>query len=242
MGSGPVTRPGVDRVCDAGENIVDPGHGGKSAMPAIFASLRSANFEDIDAELRRLAEAGVDGLHLDVMDGRFCDEVSLPIDQVRGLRPRTALPFDVHLMVEEPGSMLGEWVDLGVQRIAFHLEACPDPADLLDRVRAAGVVAGLVILPSTPTSSLDPWLDRVDFVNPLGVNPVEKTGFEEATYDRIRELKARGVRVQADGGVWEQTRDGLVAAGADELVGGHPIFSKEDYSEAVNVLRNGSAA
>jgi len=211
-------------------------------MPAIYASLRSANFDAIDDELLRLEAAGIDGLHLDVMDGRFCDEVSLPLDQVAPLRGRTRLAFDVHLMVREPGEMLGEWIALGVQRIALHLEACPDPAMLLDQIREAGIRPGLVILPTTPVHELEPWLDLVDFVNPLGVNPVARTGYDEATPDRIRAIKALrpGLTVQADGGVWEKTRDALVRAGADELVGGYPIFSKNDYKLAVEALREGA--
>lgn len=211
-------------------------------MPAIFASLRSANFDEIDDELRRLEAAGADGLHLDVMDGRFCDEVSLPLEQVRDLRAKTGLPMDVHLMVERPGEVLAGWIAADVQRIAIHLEACPDPGELLQQIREAGVSPGLVILPNTPVEQLEPWLGSVDFVNPLGVNPVEKSGYDESTPDRIRQLKALmpGLTVQADGGVWEKTRDALVEAGADELVGGYPIFSNNDYKQAIEELRNGA--
>ena len=224
----------------------DPVDGEKNAMPDVYASLRSANFEAIDDELRRLEAAGVDGLHVDVMDGEFCDEISLPLEQVAALRPKTRLPMDVHLMVARPGEALAGWIDLGVQRIAIHLEAAPDPGPILDRIRAAGVAPGLVVLPSTPIAELAPWLDRVGFVNPLGVNPVARTGYDEATPDRIRELAGlrsaggHDFRIQADGGVWEKTRDALVAAGADELVGGYPIFSKNDYKVAIQELRNGA--
>ena len=211
-------------------------------MLAIYASLRSANFEDIENELARLKAAGVDGLHLDVMDGEFCDEVSLPLEQVRELRPLTNLPMDVHLMVERPGEVLDDWIALKVQRISFHLEACPEPAETLARIEAAGITPGLVILPTTPVDHLDPWLELAGYVNPLGVNPVAKTGFDEATFDRIRHLKAArpDLVVQADGGVWEKTRDQLVEAGADELVGGYPIFSNSDYKQAVQQLRTGA--
>jgi ribulose-phosphate 3-epimerase len=214
-----------------------------NTMPAIYASLRSANFEMIEDELRRLEAAGVDGLHLDVMDGEFCDEVSFPVEQVARLRPLTSLPLDVHLMVARPEEVLDDWIALGVRRIAFHLEACPKPAGPLDRIRAAGIAPGLVVLPNTPVTDLEPWLDGVNFVNPLGVNPVEKSGYDEATPDRIRQLKALrpDLVVQADGGVWEKTRDTLVEAGADELVGGYPIFSKNDYKVAVAELRDGAA-
>lgn len=211
-------------------------------MLAIYASLRSANFDEIDEELVRLETAGVDGLHLDVMDGRFCDEVSLPIDEVAPLRAKTGLPFDVHLMVERPEERVAEWIDLGVQRIAFHLEACPDPGPLLVRIREAGLSPGLVLLPNTPVQALDPWIHQADFVNPLGVNPVDQTGYDEATPGRIRQLKSLrpDLTVQADGGVWAKTRDALVAAGAGELVGGYPIFSTNDYLKAVRELREGT--
>ena len=211
-------------------------------MPAIYASLRSANFDEIESELAKLKAAGVDGLHLDVMDGKFCDEVSFPLEQVRELRPRTDLPMDVHLMVERPESVLDDWIAIGVQRISFHLEACPEPAEALEHIRGSGITPGLVVLPSTSIEQLAPWLDGVGFVNPLGVNPVEQTGFDETTFERIRQIKALkpDLRVQADGGVWEKTRDQLVAAGADELVGGYPIFSNIDYKKAVQELRTGA--
>ena len=214
-------------------------------MPTILASLRSADFTKLNEELAALADARVDLLHLDIMDGKFCDEVSFPLEQVEQIRNLTRLPLDAHLMVENPEQVLDEWIAAKVQRIAFHLEACRNPGPALARIKQAGLVPGLVILPSTAIEDLDPWLDQVDLVNPLGVNPVEKTGFDEATYDRIKALKQRRTardldfRIQADGGVWEKTRHQLVAAGADELVGGFPIFSKKNYLVAVNELRNG---
>jgi ribulose-phosphate 3-epimerase len=214
-------------------------------MPDIYASLRSADQQSLGEELRRLEEAGVDGLHLDVMDGRFCEEVCFPLEEVVRIRHLTDLPLDVHLLVEDPGAELDEWIASGVQRLSFHLEAAPDAQPLLARVRSAGLAAGLVVLPGTPLESLDPWLGWVDQVNPLGVDPVARTGFDERTCSRIadlvtrREVRGLRFRIQADGGVWEKTRDALVRAGADELVGGYPIFSTNDYIKAVEELRHG---
>ena len=214
-------------------------------MPAILASLRSADFTKLAAELAALEKAGVDLLHLDIMDGRFCDEVSFPLEQVQDIRAKTVLPLDAHLMVENPEDTLDDWIATKVQRISIHLEACKDPGPVLAKINQAGITPGLVILPSTPIEQLDPWLDQVGLINPLGVNPVEKTGFDEVTYDRIRALKQRRTArslnflIQADGGVWEKTRAQLLEAGAEELVGGFPIFSKNDYSIAVSELRNG---
>ena len=214
-------------------------------MPTILASLRSADFTKLDAELAALEDAGVDLLHLDIMDGKFCDEISLPLEQVEQIRKITEFPLDAHLMVENPEQVLDDWIAAKVQRISFHLEACENPGPALARIKRSGLIPGLVILPSTRIEELDPWLDQVGLINPLGVNPVEKTGFDEATYDRIKALKQRRTArnldflIQADGGVWEKTRSELIEAGADELVCGFPIFSRNDYSVAVDELRNG---
>jgi ribulose-phosphate 3-epimerase len=214
-------------------------------MPTILASLRSADFTKLDAELAALEDAGVDLLHLDIMDGKFCDEISLPLEQVEQIRKITELPLDAHLMVENPEQVLDDWIAAKVQRISFHLEACENPGPALARIKGSGLIPGLVILPSTRIEELDPWLDQVGLINPLGVNPVEKTGFDEATYDRIEALKQRRMArnldflIQADGGVWEKTRSELIEAGADELVCGFPIFSRNDYSVAVDELRDG---
>jgi ribulose-phosphate 3-epimerase len=214
-------------------------------MPTILASLRSADFTKLEEELEALERAGVDLLHLDIMDGKFCDEISLPLEQVEQIRNLTRLPLDAHLMVDNPEQILDEWIATRVQRISIHLEACRNPGPTLARIKRAGLTPGLVILPGTAIEDLDPWLDQVGLINPLGVNPVEKTGFDETTYDRIKALKQRRTArnldflIQADGGVWEKTRNELIDAGADELVGGFPIFSKNDYSVAVSELRNG---
>ncbi|RKZ13182.1 ribulose-phosphate 3-epimerase [bacterium] len=214
-------------------------------MPDILASLRSADFDRLEDELQALEQAGIDALHLDVMDGVFCDEVSLPLQEVERVRGLTSLPLDVHLMVDDPAAVVGDWIAAGVQRISFHLEACDDPAPVLDEIRAAGLTAGLVILPETAVEQLYPWLARIGLVNPLGVNPVAKTGYDDRTPARIAALAQRrkaenlDFLIQADGGVWEKTRAELVQSGADELVGGYPIFSNNDYKVAIRELRGG---
>jgi len=213
--------------------------------PKILASLRSADRTDLDGELRRLTEAGIDGLHVDVMDGSFVDESWFDPDFVAGLRSRTRLMIDVHLLAKDPASLVDDYARAGADRIAFHLEVTDTPGSLIEAIRAAGTQPGLVLLPSTPVEDAFGLLADLAVINPLGVDPTRGLGFQETTFERIGRIVAerarRGVActVQADGGVWEKTRDGLVAAGADELVGGYPIFSKEDYAVGIGALRSG---
>lgn len=217
-----------------------------SPTPRILASLRSADRTDLDGEVRSLTEAGIDGLHVDVMDGSFVDESCFDPDFVAGLRPRTRLMIDVHLLAEDPASLVEDYARAGADRIAFHLETTDTPGSLIEAIRAAGAEPGLVLLPSTPVEDAFGLLADLVLINPLGVDPKRGLGFQETTFERIERIAAererRGVActVQADGGIWEKTRDGLVAAGADELVGGYPIFSREDYAAGIRALRIGN--
>lgn len=215
--------------------------------PLILASLRSADLSRLDEEIAALERAGVDGLHVDVMDGAFVTETCFDPAIVARVRERTDLLLDVHLIARDPALLASVYAEAGADRIAFHLEVVDDPAAMIDQLRGLEVGVGLVVLPSTPIEATHPWLDAVDVVNPLGVDPTRGLGFQDSTYERIAALAAErarralsALRIQADGGVWAKTRDGLVRAGADELVGGYPIFSSEDYGAAVNALRRGA--
>ena len=213
--------------------------------PRILASLRSADLQRLDEELHALEAAGIDGYHLDVMDGRFVDEVCFDPDFVASLRPKTSLCIDVHLIAEEPELLVDLYAAAGADRISFHWETTADAAACLQRIRAAGAEPGIVLLPGTELDGIRGLLGSLALVNPLGVDPTRGLGFQEETYGRIETLRAwrdaagHDFVLQADGGVWEKTRDGLVRAGAQELVGGYPIFSSEDYGAAVRALREG---
>ncbi|HEX9641478.1 MAG TPA: ribulose-phosphate 3-epimerase [Candidatus Krumholzibacteria bacterium] len=213
--------------------------------PQILASLRSAKLEILDDELAALEAAGIDGYHLDVMDGRFVAEECFDADFAAKLRPKTRRVIDVHLIAERPESLIDAFARAGADRISFHWEATADAAACVGQIRAGGARPGIVCLPSTELEVLRDLLQSVALVNPLGVDPTRGLGFQENTYQRIETLRTWRDRdgldflIQADGGVWEKTRDGLVAAGADELVGGYPIFSAVDYGEAIVQLRHG---
>lgn len=214
-------------------------------IPAILASLRSADLARLDEEIPALERGGIDGIHVDVMDGDFVPESCFEPGLVAELRAKTRLLLDVHLLARDPALLASAYAEAGADRISFHLEVVDDPRALIRQLRGLEVKPGLVVLPSTPIEDLLPLLEEVDVVNPLGVDPTCGLGFQESTYARIGVLAAfkvkhsLDVRIQADGGVWAKTRDGLVAAGAEELVGGYPIFSQPDYAIAIAALRTG---
>lgn len=216
---------------------------------SILASLRSARLAELDEELAALEAGGCDGLHLDVMDGQFVAERCFEPATVVDLVQRTKLPVDVHLLCSEPERLVDPFAAAGASRIAVHVEAVGDTGACLARIRETGCKAGLVLLPFTPLGVVEPWLDQLDFVNPLGVDPTRGMGFQERSFARVEQLRAwrdeRGLdfRLQGDGGVWSGTRDAFVAAGVDELVGGYPIFSRErsEYGQAIAELRDGTA-
>ena len=215
-------------------------------MPKILASLRSADLTDLAREIERLEAAGIDGYHIDVMDGRFVEETCFEPDFVSTLRPMTARTIDVHLMAVDPEPLARSYAAAGADRVSIHLEATAKPRDLLRAIRQAGARPGLVLLPGTPVEDAFELFGEFELVNPLGVDPTRGLGFQTSTFERIAALVAERARrgldfvVQADGGVWEKTRDDLEKSGADELVGGFPIFSQDDYAVAVEALRTGA--
>lgn len=212
---------------------------------AILASLRSADLARLDEEIAALERAGIDGLHIDVMDGDFVPESCFDPAFVADLRARTGLLLDVHLLARDPALLASAYAEAGAHRISFHLEVVADPRAMIRQLRGLEVQPGIVILPSTAVDAVLPLLEEVAVVNPLGVDPTQGIGFQDSTYARIGALAefkskhALSVNIQADGGVWAKTREGLVEAGADELVGGFPIFSQPDYAVAIEALRNG---
>ncbi len=213
----------------------------RGVRPSILPSLLLCDFANLEKEVRLLEEAGVDCLHLDVMDGNFVPNISYGMPIVSAIRKVTDLTLDVHLMIRDPNTYASQFVDAGADLITFHIEALPRPSDLLAKIRSQGVAAGLAINPSTEMSHLLPWVGECDLVLVMSVEAgFGGQAFNPIALERLSELrKANGpdLLLEVDGGVNLKTVGQCTASGADLLVVGSAIFREADYCQAMTRLR-----
>lgn len=197
---------------------------------AISASLICCDLCNIEAELNRMESAGIDFLHVDLIDAHFSPSMPMGIEVIQQARTKTNLPFDVHLMVQNNEFFIQEMLKIGVQRISFHYDSAFHVDRLLNLVRDNGVQAGIALMPTTPFSVLEYCIDRLDFVLLMLINPgfAGRKGECQVPYARRRVtdcrtyLRERGLNIpiQVDGRVSFDNIPGLVAAGATDLVAG----------------------
>jgi ribulose-phosphate 3-epimerase len=213
----------------------------RAAGPAILPSLLMCDFGRLEAEVRRLEEAGVPALHLDVMDGHFVPNLSYGLPLVETFRRLTTLPLDVHLMISNPGEYVDRYREAGADTMTIHAEAVADPRPVLERIRHLGAGAGLAINPPTPVSTITGLLDACDIVLVMSVMPgFGGQKFDPVALDKTRELRSlvgSDVMLEIDGGVNESTIADCAAAGSQLFVVGSAIFGKKDYTAATQRLR-----
>ena len=209
----------------------------------ISPSILSADFANLERDIKRVEDDGADWIHVDVMDGHFVPNITIGVPVVKSLKKITKLPLDVHLMIENPDKYIEPFAKAGADILTFHYEAVKENeiAGLIKKIKSYGIKAGISIKPKTRPDVLLPYLDIVDMVLVMTVEPgfggqsfmsdcAEKIKF-------IRQNAPENIIIQVDGGINAQTGKICKDFGANSLVAGSYIYGANDIAQAINSLK-----
>ena len=209
----------------------------------IAPSLLSCDFSKMGEEIARMDKAGADWMHLDVMDGHFVPNLTFGAPIIKWVRPFSDKPFDVHLMISDPLRYIDDFADAGADIITFHIASDSDIDKTIDKIKSRGIKAGLVLKPKTPAEAVFPYLDRLDLVLIMTVEPgFGGQSFMADMMPKVEAIKAeinrRGLNVliEADGGIGDATIAEVAKAGVDVSVAGTAVFKAENPSQAIKRL------
>jgi len=213
-------------------------------MIKIAPSILSANFAKLGDEISQVTYAGADYIHIDVMDGSFVPNITIGNEVVKSIRSCTNLPFDVHLMINNPDLHIKNFAESGADIITIHAEASTHLDRSLNLIKSFNKKVGVSIVPSTNENILDYILDKVDLILVMTVNPgFGGQKFLTSQLQKIYNIRQkinkidRNIDLEVDGGINHETYKMAIEAGANILVSGSYIFGNKNYSQAISSLR-----
>lgn len=210
-------------------------------MTIISPSILSADFANLERDIKIVENAGADWIHVDVMDGHFVPNITIGVPVVKSLKKVTTLPLDVHLMIENPQNYIDAFARAGADILTFHYEAVSDPVKVVDLIKTKNIKAGISIKPKTSPEVLLPYLNKVDMILVMTVEP----GFGGQEFmpgcakkiEYLRKNASEDLIIQVDGGINAQTGKICKDYGANSLVAGSYIYNSSDIKAAIDSLK-----
>ncbi len=207
----------------------------------ISPSILSADFANLERDIKRVEDAGADWIHVDVMDGHFVPNITIGVPVVKSIKKISNLPLDVHLMIENPEKYIQPFAQAGSDILTFHYEAVKDVSSVVNIIKSYGVKAGMSIKPKTPAEEILEFLPLLDLVLVMTVEP----GFGGQSFIKvcaekiplIKKYASENLIIQVDGGINAETAKICTAYGANSLVAGNYIYKSGDIQKAVQSLR-----
>ncbi|MDR2845924.1 MAG: ribulose-phosphate 3-epimerase [Candidatus Methanoplasma sp.] len=213
-------------------------------MTKVAPSILSADFSKLGKELERIGSAGADWAHIDVMDGMFVPNITIGPSVVGSVRGTTKMPFDVHLMIEDPARYIEQFAKAGSDMLTVHTEASGDIHAALNKIKDLGLKAGITLNPRTPVTDLDQYLDKVDLVLIMtvqagfGGQSFQECGLPKIEYVRdYADAHNPKLEISVDGGINRETGKRCVDAGATVLAAGSSLFKLPDMSEEIRLWK-----
>jgi ribulose-phosphate 3-epimerase len=214
-------------------------------MVIVSPSILSADFARLGEEIKAVEDAGADWIHIDVMDGHFVPNITIGPVVVSKIRGLTNLLFDVHLMINKPECFIDAFADAGADLLTIHVEASDDPLNIIKMIKSRSCKAGVSVKPDTPIEVLNNFMDHVDLILIMSVNPgFSGQRFVPSSLERIKKTRTlinessnKNIHLQVDGGVTDENAKSIIKNGADVLVAGNYIFKSKDYKQAIRKLK-----
>ena len=210
----------------------------------VSPSLLAADFMNLSEEVKRIKDSGCDYIHLDVMDGNFVPNISFGPGIISQLKKILDVPFDVHLMINNPRFYLNEFKKAGANYLTYHYEVSDNHHELIKEIKDLGMRAGLSIKPNTKVEEIVPYLNDLDLVLVMSVEPgfggqkyIETTDNKIMSMNKIKMVNNLNIQTAVDGGINFENVNRVIECGADEIIAGSTVFKSDDKKEAIRKLK-----